>query len=218
MAGGAIYAVTTMASGREFNGSDFGAAVAVGAVGGALIGSGVGAGAGIAAFAAVGAGTGIIGSQLGYSIASGTNYDTGEMVIAAAVGGATGALTGGVNGSSLAGTATAYGINVAANGAANTVQYAATQLYNGEAIDPSTAALSAAQGATVTALIDLPGQLFSPRYSPHDARYWSMVQQGRFIRPDVLSTARSIARQRLVGGTLTATVRNTLEYGLAQAQ
>jgi RHS repeat-associated protein len=83
IAGAVIYASTTWAHGREWNNNDYLASVALGALGGGLIGTGFAFAPGLAAFTAIGAGSGAISSQFGYAVGAGKDYSSEELVIAA---------------------------------------------------------------------------------------------------------------------------------------
>jgi len=212
LAGAAIYAATTAASGRQFNWRDLGIATATGAVGGALIGTGVGIGAGVAAFALVGAGTGALGSQIGYSIVSGKHYDSGEMAIAAATGAAVGAVSGGLQATPLAGTVAAYTINVAANGLGSTAQYALTQRYHGEEIDPYTAAHVGLQSTVTAMIVSAPDVVYPKEFGPEDAEFWNMARQQQNATQDFANNATTLIRRNLSTTLLPSVVRSATEY------
>jgi hypothetical protein len=178
MAGAAIYAGTTWASGRAWNNSDYLKAVGVGTIGGGLIGTGIGIGAGWMAFSAIGAGTGAIGSQLGYSVASKKEYDSDDMMIAAGVGAVTGAITGGV----LANTTTAYAVNVATNGVAGSVQYAITEKYHGRDPDVYEALHIGAESAIMTAVINSPDFVNAGIVKPGSSEFYNLARQQRFAK------------------------------------
>jgi hypothetical protein len=160
--GATTYMITTVASGREFNAADLAVSTSVGAVGGFLIGTGVGAGAGVAALASAGAGAGVLSAQAGYSIASGKDFDSSELVIAATVGGVAGAAKGAL-------VATGSGNNATSaflDGVAASAQYAATEMYHGRPMDLGLAAESASVGvasAGVSGIIGEGFQAFSPQ-------------------------------------------------------
>jgi RHS repeat-associated protein len=110
VAGVAIY---TVASGPNFQWTDFGLAMLAGGVGGALIGTGIGVVAGVASFSTVsalivstgvsteiagatmaGAGFGAAGAQIGYTLSAGPNYKSSEMGVAWGAGAVSGAVSG----------------------------------------------------------------------------------------------------------------------------
>jgi len=152
--GAVTYVATSVASGRTMTGGDFATSVAVGAVGGFLIGTGVGIGAGVAALAAAGAGAGVLSAQAGYSAASGKDFDSGELAIAATVGGVAGAAKGAL----MATGAGGLGVNSAIDGAAGAVQYAATEMYNGRSMDLGLAVESTSVGVVTGAVSGLFGE------------------------------------------------------------
>jgi RHS repeat-associated protein len=195
IAGAAIYAGTTWASGREWNNGDFVASVAVGTIGGALVGTGVGIGAGVAAFSLIGAGTGMVGSQLGYAATAGKDYDSGEMVIASAVGGVTGAITGGVQGSALAGTTTAYAVNVLANGVAGSTQHALTERYNGRNPDLGETIATGIETAIVTSVFNASDFLNAgAKPKPGTISFWNSAGQQRFATASFKEGVRGVTR------------------------
>jgi hypothetical protein len=176
IAGAAIYAGTTWSSGRAWNNNDYLASVAVGAIGGGLVGTGIGIGAGIATFAAIGAGTGVIGGQLGYSASSGKDYDSGEMLISAGVGGAAGAMAGGISGGTglavagvssrvvAAATTKVTIANAVVYGSASTAQYELTSKYNGQ--EPTWRGRGASFGSGAAASLLMDGITGAPITSP----------------------------------------------------
>ena len=182
-----IYAATTQKSGREWNGNDFLASVGTGAVGGALIGTGVGAAAGVATFAAIGAGSGVIAGELGYSATAGDNFDSGDMAIAAAASGIAGGITGAVGASSIAGSGTAFAIDILANGGASAAQYTATQLSNGQPINPAVAVVNGLAGGVVGGVGNLvPGESQVGEY----AARWMAVANNSVTRPSLSNASR----------------------------
>jgi hypothetical protein len=169
--GAVTYVATTVASGREFNATDLAVSTAVGAVGGFLIGTGVGATAGVAALASVGAGAGVLSAQVGYSIASGTGFDSGELVIASAVGGVAGAAKGALAATG-AGETTA---NTFIDGAAGAVQYAATEMYHGRPMDLDLAVESGSVGLVSAGVLGLVSEGFSAFSSQNNNQMWISV-------------------------------------------
>jgi hypothetical protein len=222
VAGGIIYAATTLASGREFSGKDLAVSMGVGAAGGALIGTGVGAAAGIASFAAIGAGTGIIGGQLGYSATTGKDFDSGDMVIASAAGGIAGGVTGGVGASSIAGSGTAFAINILANGGASAAQYAATQLSNGQPINPAVAVVNGLAGGAIGRAADLiPGGSQASQY----AARWMSVANNPTTRPSLSNASRMalggltvFGAEQLPRAMATSWITNYWQHKLAEAR
>jgi hypothetical protein len=214
--GAGIYGVTTIASGREFSWGDLGMATLVGAAGGALIGTGLGAGAGVSlmtSMVATGAGAGVLSGEIGYSIASGKDYDTGEMVIAATVGGAAGGASGAVGGSGLGGTLAGSTLDALINGAASASQYAATEVYNGRIPQLKNALIEAGTGVAVSGVFDLLGSTGGQRYSYKQARdemeymkYWSSVANNRAVSSSIKSSATTFVRK----ATTYSSVKNTI--------
>jgi RHS repeat-associated protein len=88
--GGATYALS---AGSSFQLGEMAAALGVGVAGGALIGTGVGIGAGVAMLASIGAGAGVLSGEVGYTVAAGSQFETGEMLVAAGANGVEGALS-----------------------------------------------------------------------------------------------------------------------------
>ena len=121
---------------------------------------------GVAAFSAIGAGAGVLGGQAGYSAASGKEYDSGEMVISSAIGGATGAVTGAVSGAAslsvagassrvIAETGTKVMLaNSAINGAASVAQYDLVERYRGRTPAWTGRGYTFAAGVASSLLID----------------------------------------------------------------
>jgi RHS repeat-associated protein len=196
IAGAAIYASTTWGSGRAWNNNDYLAAVAVGALGGLLIGTGVGALSGVAAFTAIGAGAGAIGGQAGYSLTSKKDYDSGEMIISAGISAAAGAVTGAISGAAgltvvgassqiVASTTTKVMItNAIVNGSASVAQYELTAKYRH--FDPTWEGRGAAfgSGAASSLLLDgiAGGSVVSPsvkRMAVADKPHFNMWVNGR---------------------------------------
>lgn len=205
--GGAIYAVTTAASGREWDTKDFLTSVATGAVGGALIGSGVGAAAGVASFAAIGAGSGVIGGELGYSATAGKNFDAGNMVISSATSGAAGLVTGGVAGSGIGGGAAAV-INAAANGGASAAQYAITQISNGQPVNPATAVANGVIGAGVSGIFSA---AFGGSAAGDYAKYW--MSPANTNNPAIRDSLLTGASRMASGGLFVNGVEQTIRSG-----
>ena len=116
-----------------------------GVAGGALIGTGLGASAGIAAFATIGAGGGLLSAQAGYSIASGKDCQSDEMLVAATVGAVSGAISGALGAPTsvnpLSGTPAAYAVQATTNFVAGAAQYIGTQFVNGEKVNLRDAAI-----------------------------------------------------------------------------
>lgn len=86
--GGATYALS---AGSSFQLGEMAAALGVGVAGDALIGTGVGIGAGVAMLASIGAG--VLSGEVGYTVAAGSQFETGEMLVAAGANGVEGALS-----------------------------------------------------------------------------------------------------------------------------
>jgi RHS repeat-associated protein len=185
--GGVMYAATTQASGREWNNNDFLVSMGTGAVGGALIGTGVGAAAGVATFAAIGAGSGVIGGQLGYSATAGVNFDSGDMLIASAASGIAGGVTGGVGASSIAGSGTAFAINMLTNGGASAAQYTATQISNGQPVNPALALENGLIGAAVGGADDI---FFGGSQYSEYANRWMSVANNSATRSSLSNAPR----------------------------
>jgi RHS repeat-associated protein len=185
--GGVIYAITTKMSGREWNNKDLLVSIGTGAVGGALIGTGVGAAAGIATFAAIGAGSGVIAGELGYSATAGESFDSGDMVIAAAASGVAGGITGGIGASSIAGSGTAFTLNMLANGGASAAQYTATQLSNGQTVNPALAAVNGLAGGIVGGAADL---ILGGSTVGNYADRWMSVANNPGTRPSLSNASR----------------------------
>jgi hypothetical protein len=210
IAGGFTYAFTTWGSGREWNNDEYLASVGVGLVGGALIGTGVGYSAGIAAFSTIGAGTGVVGGEIGYSIASGKEYDSGEMAIAASVGGASGAITGGISGSSLTGTTTGIIINAGTQGTAGSMQYALTEKYNGRNPQLSTVMHTGLVTAGNSLIWDSPSIVYGTSQSR--ASFWIGAANNPNTRDAFKNTFMQIARGHLRSDTVKEVFRSSLSY------
>jgi hypothetical protein len=184
IAGAAIYAGTTWSSGRAWNNNDYLASVAVGAIGGGLVGTGIGIGAGIATFAAIGAGTGVIGGQLGYSASSGKDYDSGEMLISAGVGGAAGAMAGGISGGTgLAVAGASFGSGAAASLLMDGITGApiTSPAVNRMAISNNPKILVNGRPSGITGLLlkDTFGQSFRSAAADFISRKWEGLFRGR---------------------------------------
>jgi hypothetical protein len=185
--GAVIYAATTQASRRGWNNSDFLASVGAGAVGGALIGTGVGAAAGIATFAAIGAGSGVIAGELGYSATAGKDFDSGDMAIAAAASGVAGGVTGAVGASSIAESGSAFTIDFLANSGASAAQYTATQLSNGQPINPAVAGVNGLAGGVVGGAADV---MFGGSQVGEYATRWMSIANDSATRPSLSNASR----------------------------
>ncbi len=208
--------MTTIFSGREFSLGDLGMAIVVGTAGGALIGTGFGAGAGVSlmtSMIAAGAGAGVLSGEIGYSIASGKDYDTGEMMIAAIVGGVAGGASGAVGASGLGGTLAGSAIDAAINGTASASQYAFTEIYNGRKPQLKDALIEAGTGVAVSGVFDLLGSTGGQRYSYKQTRdemeymkLWSSVANN----PAVLDSVRSSAKTFVKKATFYSAAKNTV--------
>ncbi len=142
IAGALIYTGTTWSARRAWSNDDYLAAVAVGALGGTLIGLGFSAPAGVGTYTAIGSGAGAIGGQIGYSLVAGKDYESEEMLISAGVGTIAGAISGFVaGGAGLAVAGATRGVvasvtgkvivsNAIINGSASWLQYELTTKYN----------------------------------------------------------------------------------------
>jgi hypothetical protein len=179
--GGAVYGITTAISGREFSWGDFGVSVAVGAAGGALIGTGVGASAGVTALATIGAGTGVLGSQAGYSLASGQDFQSSQLVSTSVVGGVAGAVTGVLGGPAginpIANPTVALGARMVVNSVSGVVDYSLASVIGGQTPTMAGVATSAGIGFVSGGI----GEVFPSYQSRTLSYYGSQPYQRSFI-------------------------------------
>jgi len=133
--GGATYALS---AGSSFQWGEMGAALGVGVAGGALIGTGVGIGAGVAMLASIGAGVGVLAGEVGYTVAAGEQFTTGEMLVAASANGVEGAFSA---------VTKSPALKIGLSGAASAAQYTL-----GEAVSGRT---PTADGVAASTLIGL---------------------------------------------------------------
>ncbi len=185
--GGVIYTATTQISGRDWNNNDFLVSVGIGAVGGALIGTGIGAVAGVTTFASIGAGSGVIAGELGYSATAGKNFDSEDMIIAATASGVAGGITGAIGAGSIAGSGTAFAVDILANGGASTAQYAITQLSNGQPIKPAMAVVNGLVGGVVGSA---GGLFFRGSQVGKYAAWWMAVANNPATRSSLSNASR----------------------------
>ena len=205
--GAVTYVATSVASGRTMTGGDFATSVAVGAVGGFLIGTGVGIGAGVAALAAAGAGAGVLSAQAGYSAASGKDFDSGELAIAATVGGVAGAAKGAL--ALTAVEAGGLGVNSAIDGVAGAVQYAATEMYNGRSMDLRLAVESTSVGVVSGAVSGIIGEGVRVASSQSNGSMWIRVASNNhnwLSKSTTLFLARGAIIQQSASGVAVSAV------------
>jgi len=117
--GGATYALS---AGSSFELGEMAAALGVGIAGGALIGTGVGIGAGVAMLASIGAGVGVLSGEVGYTVAAGSQFETGEMLVAAGANGVEGGLSA---------VTKSPAVKIGLSGAASVAQYTLGETVSG---------------------------------------------------------------------------------------
>jgi hypothetical protein len=145
LVGAGIYLASDHTS---FSAGELAAAMGVGAVGGTLISTGAFALTGVAMVASIGAGTGILASEVGYTVVAQDQFDTGDMVTAAAIGGVDGAVSA---------VTKSPAVRLAVSGVAGAGQEAITELRHGPNVDPINVAVATGLGVTTGALGELTG-------------------------------------------------------------
>lgn len=168
-----------------------------------MIGTGVGAATGVAAFAAIGAGTGALSAQIGYTVSSGKNYDSGEMGIAAIVGAGTGAVKGALSITNPGGTAAT---NTVLDGISGGLQYGLTQMYNGRRFSRELALESTGTGLISAGLSGMIDDVLGGSSSYQNYSSWlNMTGKNTFLSPEtVKKLARAAATSESLKGISTS--------------
>jgi hypothetical protein len=153
----------------------------------------------MAVMASIGAGTGVLGSEAGYSFASGKNFESSKLVTTSIVGGVTGAINGvlgapaGIN--PISNQVVAFGARTLVNGVSGALDYSASEMIDGR--KPTTYGLGVSAGVGLVS--GLAGEALPGYHSQTLETYGSQV----FKRSSIAAfdqfngTLRNFARKEL---------------------